>query len=178
MRATTLALSTLFVASYISGCGDANPPVDSEVVFHHITQADIDQLPAGEVLFLDITQDDHVYIFDYSEMPLDFSRIEVLCPNGQTMLMTQWLDLRLEESGVDLRNNKAKRFAFASDPHDFGSIERWEIDKIERDGSYMQDIDGSAIFGSRTSAIEAGGWREYRPCPDGGTICHEVECPD
>ncbi len=150
-----LLLTGLATATLITGCAleEMNEPLNigpqEETEYQTITAETIAQLPAGEILVVDTTPMNKLTIFDRTLGDIDYSRIELICPNGNIMLMDEWVAQQVQEFGS--RFMSRSRSVLAADPYRFGLNERQvEILQTQRfytappESSTMNDIIGNS----------------------------------
>jgi hypothetical protein len=84
----------LFVAALLAGCGH-----ETVTELRTITSHDVQ---AGSILRVDSRSEKGGVFFDQRPAAIDFDQIELVCPSGQAMPMSSWLDRQAEDIGVDL----------------------------------------------------------------------------
>jgi hypothetical protein len=91
---------------------DATSEEAAHVEFDTVTvSADtIAKLAPGELLTVDMSDASIVTRFEPRAGAIDFSRIELICPNGQTMRMDAWLEHQAQ-NGFDVETAKKTGFA-------------------------------------------------------------------
>ncbi len=146
----TIALC-LSVAILIPACAaDTDPVLDdsttSEAAANIVTISarSFDQLANGERLTVNSLDKDSVFRFDVSQGEIDFSRIDIVCPNGQQMAMDAWLT-KQQADGVDIQKMLARGFAVGSDQ--------------QASGAYMGIMEGTSSsmpgYGSQAASAAA-----------------------
>ena len=78
-----------------------------------ITADNLSGIPEGSTLVVRTTQSDEIVIFDHSRGEIDFSRLEIVCPNGQQMHMDTWLADVAASRGLSLDVFKTGEFSIA-----------------------------------------------------------------
>lgn len=115
------AMLFFVVASLCAGCESATPPVGSIKDMGHdstnvgqlrITADDLRSVPEGSTLIVRVDENDEVVVFDPSRGPIDFSRLEIVHPNGQQMRMDTWLG-GVAQKGITAEVLAASEFSVA-----------------------------------------------------------------
>lgn len=158
--AASLMLTSLGAGCMAGGDGSAdlsNTAVasDAQVTVVTITAKTISQLQPGEKLLVDSRDTTKVFKFDTSEGAIDFSQIDLICPNGQKMEMDLWLLKQQEEQGVDIQLMIKGGFAIG------GAMET------------------SKAYATQMEKREAGGGSGYQPqMADTICFCDVYSCSD
>jgi hypothetical protein len=88
--------ATLVMAGGVPGCADEAQPEDIVTITRH----DLEGIDAEFLLVLDARFDR--FQIDQSSGNIDFSRIELICPNGEAMPMNGWLETQSLDVEADL----------------------------------------------------------------------------
>jgi len=96
-----------------NGEGAVEMVQDADLRITRVTADDLANLDDGARLSLGTARDTDVLVFDPSQGPLDFGRIELTCPNGQRMGMDVWLLDLQKQRGADLQTLTAGEFSLA-----------------------------------------------------------------
>jgi len=143
--ALCLALGVIAVAG--AGCSASEPdevPFEKLNVQHQrITQDKIAALPEGQFLSLDMSEK-AVFAIDYSEAPIDYSRIKLSTSQGKEILLEAQMEAVENGDYGDypapvLRDAPDRRFRIASDPAYFGVLTESELDQLKVDGYYYSE---------------------------------------
>lgn len=87
------------VAALTAGC---TGPADVQVRTRTITAADVEQRDLGSKLIIDTSDARDGFIFDQREGLIAYERIHLICPNGASMNMQQWLQHQADVAGVQV----------------------------------------------------------------------------
>lgn len=109
--------SALTVAAFV-GCAGQAPPLEGAGTIdspQRVTAADVDRLPPGESLVLDVSGE-LVYEIDFSS-PIDWHRISLLVDGaGHEVTMGDWLAAYRGATGVDVTEHPTHRFLISARP--------------------------------------------------------------
>lgn len=189
-----LGLALGLAATALAGCAGEEPTTDEIVpssdVRHVLVSSDkISQLDADEYLSLDLANN-VVYVFDYKDAPIDFSRIMFVSESGvETPMQESMAAVAAFDYGsdpkVDLLNAANQRFTVAMDPVDFGlDLSDAQLDELKETGYLYTEKDAAPSTNPQTTTgddncIEA----DCIICPGGwgtdGSTCyteHHVWC--
>lgn len=89
MKTGRLSYGALITLSLSIGCG-GEPEV--QVQTQTITAKDLRTLGTGEMITVHAQDTETVHIFDRREGPLDLQRVNLICPNGDSLTLGEWLE--------------------------------------------------------------------------------------
>jgi hypothetical protein len=138
-----LAFGLLAVAACGAEAGDALAPTEGDIAADDEV---VETTVGGDQLRVDLRDPDRVYRFDPSAAELDFAHVLLICPDGRSMPMDDWLEEQAPIIGTD--------FFFA--PGGFTLAARAQDEPPAEDP---------------TCTCE----RKCRRCPDGAWVCFD-EC--
>ncbi|RKH68911.1 hypothetical protein D7V93_00655 [Corallococcus llansteffanensis] len=146
----------------VPGCAndasDESPAVE-EVREQRITAETIASLKPGEQLVLDQRAPGKTYTFDFSQAPIDFSRITVINANGNAQPMDKWLSAA-KQTGHDLLASPDHTFRLSSSPQGLGNLSETELARLHSTGKVMREAAPGTFSSGDTSAKD---WYcEYR----------------
>lgn len=117
MRGMTIAALMLMVAT--AGCDEvfhAGGVSTVTPMFTTITQRDLRGLEDGERLSIDLGGPYPLVVeFDGRKEQIDFDRLEITTPDGESIAMSIWLAHKAASPGVDLEGLPSRRFRLAND---------------------------------------------------------------
>ncbi|MEM7677068.1 MAG: hypothetical protein AAF449_13785 [Myxococcota bacterium] len=119
-----------------------------------ITANSIASLPAGELLRIDLSDENLITIFDTVDGQIDYGRIEIICPNGRMMPMNEWMVEQANDLAVDFES--ADRLVISANPYQFG-LDDEQVEELQVTRRY-------------SSLLEEG---SYYCCSDGLYVCEE-----
>ena len=138
----------------LPGCAndasDDSPAVE-EVREQRITAETIASLQPGEQLVVDQRAPGKIYTFDFSQAPIDFSRITVINANGEAQPMDKWLS-KTKENGHDLLASPKHSFRLSSSPQGFGNLSETEVARLQSTGKIMREAAPHSLAQGDTSA--------------------------
>lgn len=127
------------------GCGGPQPE-DS------VNSAQIAALAPGEFLTVDLRSERLSVLFEEDLNARDFMRIMLICPDGNRMIMTDWIQTQAREVGADLRDAVGGFFVGRREVAAPEQEPRAEVETEAEDPECNYE------------------WECFR-CPDGATIC-------
>jgi hypothetical protein len=146
----------------------------SEPKVTRVTAEDLRYLDPAARLALSISDQHEVLLFDPSLGALDFGRIELICPNGQQMMMDVWLVELAQSQGLDLETYTRGEFTLARNQSDA-----------------LEAINGRSVSPGMPSPepLAKAGWKccgqECSCCDDGVCSCYctlyvlnDMPCPE
>ena len=108
-----LFMVALGACQAVENHGPAEPALHAK----RITADDLAGVAAGSRLVLQTPAQDDVILFDPTKGPLDFSKVELTCPNGRQMAMDTWLAGLSTRHGVNTAEMTADVFSLALAEH-------------------------------------------------------------
>ncbi len=89
MKTGRLSYGALITLSLSIGCGgEAQVQVQTQT----ITAKDLRTLGAGEMITVHAEDTETVHIFDHRAGPIDLQRVNLICPNGDSLTLGDWLE--------------------------------------------------------------------------------------
>lgn len=178
----------LMPVAVMTACGsDAsdNSPAEETVREQRITAETIAGLKSGEQLVVDQRVPGSTYTFDFSQAPIDFSRITIINAKGETQPMDKWLSTA-RENGHDLLASQDHTFRLSNSAQGFGNLSKTELSQLQSTGKVVKKAPSSHAPGVQA---EQDLYCEYYEVhiitcyPDGWcveyveitVICYEVE---
>lgn len=153
----SLALSFAFgvvVAAGATGCSGSETDTDEpftvpDIQSQRITAEDIAALPEGQHLKIDLTVQRKIYVVDYSDAPINYSRIKLVHGEDSEVVLERHVSVVEnidygDHGQPDLRTNKDGRFKIATDPTYFGAFSESELNQLKADGFVLVSTDRSA----------------------------------
>ncbi|MBN9686689.1 MULTISPECIES: hypothetical protein [unclassified Corallococcus] len=178
----------LMPAAVMTGCGDdaadSSPTVET-VREQRITAETIANLQPGEQFIVDQRIPGNAYTFDFSQAPIDFSRITMINAKGEAQPMDKWLSTA-RENGNDLLASQDHSFRMSSSAQGLGALSKKELSKLQSTGKVVRKAPSSREPGLKSAQdiiceytevyiliCDSSGWcYEYLSVT---VVCYEVE---
>lgn len=168
---SVMGLSMGLLVAGLAGCASEpveEPAADPSKVSHKLVSAEtIGALAPGELLSVDL-RDDVVYHFDYSEAPIDFTRIKLIDEDGNELLMQEAMQKVASfdygtNPAVDLLASADGRFNMGWDASDLQKLSADERATLEETG-YLYKVTSSP---TQTQNEDDCIYATCEVCPDG-----------
>lgn len=130
---------TLLAAAGLGGCVNEEPVIEeqADAVQHvAISAADIDVLPGGEHLDVDLRPTRLIYHFQLHD-PIDFSRVDLIAPTGSKASMETILR-RMQAESLDPLSSLDERFLITADPSNFRELSAAELQELQKTGKLVR----------------------------------------
>jgi len=143
-----LALSA-FAAFGLAGCGESGtegeePVVQSDVQSIRVTAGEIEKLAPGQLFNADLVSSKVVYVFDYNDATIDFSRVNVVLGQDATFPMEAQIEAAKNNDygpnpAPDLLNAPSGQFRIASNAEHFGILTESELAELQTNGYFYSE---------------------------------------
>lgn len=149
-KSIALSIALCVVAAGATGCSessgspDETPVVPSNVQSVRITAREINAVPAGDFYKVDLGSEKIVYRFDYSETQLDYTRVHLVTPKGEAMVLSETMQ-KVQEGDYgaypqpNLLGASDKRFSIATNAADFGVLTQSQLDELKTSGFFYEE---------------------------------------
>lgn len=148
-KSIALSFALCVVAAGATGCSesstdaDETPVVPSDVQSVRITAVETDSLRDGEFYKIDLSASKVVYRFDYSAKQIAYDRIQLISPQGETLLSETMQKVEAGDYGdypqPNLLGASDKRFSVASNAADFGVLTQSQLDELKTSGFFYEE---------------------------------------
>lgn len=144
----SLALSA-FAAVGLAGCAESGTEGDDQVVQSdvqsiRVTGDDIAKLAPGKLFEADLVSSKVVYVFDYNDKAIDFSRVNVLLGKDATFPMAAQIEAAKNNDygpnpAPDLLNAPEGQFRVASNAEYFGILTESQLAELQTNGYFYSE---------------------------------------